>query len=157
WQEPCHYIIWLPKYHRRMIRWPKYKFDLSQWLILLKFAPRECFTKNYKIIKKVLKILLLVVVAVLFLLGSILLLIQLPVVQTYLTQKIAAKLSKELNTTVSIEAVDIDFFNSLVLEGLYMEDLQGDTLIYAQSFVAQISNFDLENKYLRISELALST
>lgn len=91
------------------------------------------------------------------LLASSLLLIQLPVVQTYLTQQVAAKLSKELNTYVSVQAVDIDFFNSLVLEGLYVEDQQGDTLIHAEYLVANISTIDIENKYLQVNELELAS
>ena len=53
-----------------------------------------------------------------------------PKVQTKITQYIAGHLSDELKTTVSVEGVDIGFFNRLILEGLYVEDLKGDTLAY---------------------------
>lgn len=59
-------------------------------------------------------------------------LLQFPAVQNYLIQKITTYLSTELNTEVYIKRIDIDFFDKLVLEEFYLEDQQGDTLLYSK-------------------------
>ncbi len=51
-------------------------------------------------------------------------------VQTWAAQKLAGYFSGELGTTITIGGVDIDFPGTLVLEKLYVEDLQTDTLAY---------------------------
>ena len=67
---------------------------------------------------------------------SLYFILQLPAVQNWLVLKTTTYLSKELGTKVEIKRVDIEFFDNLVLEGLYVEDLHGDTLLFAQKFVA---------------------
>jgi TamB, inner membrane protein subunit of TAM complex len=58
-------------------------------------------------------------------------LIQLNPVQNWLIKKYAGKLSKDLNTTVSIKHVSFSLLNKVSLEGLLIEDRQHDTLLYA--------------------------
>ena len=61
-------------------------------------------------------------------------------VQNYLLNEVTEYLSEELETTVTAQHLDYDFFNKLVLEGLYIEDHHGDTLLYSQELKA---SFDL--------------
>lgn len=68
-----------------------------------------------------------------------------PKVQTKITQYIAEYLSEELNTEVEVQGVDIGFFNRVILEGLYVEDLKGDTL-------ANLSKLYLSLRYLGIDK-----
>jgi hypothetical protein len=68
---------------------------------------------------------------ILFLLLLILTLFQSYWFQNWAIQKLTTYLSTELNTKVQIEHIGIDFFNNLTLDGFYIEDLDGDTLIYA--------------------------
>lgn len=56
---------------------------------------------------------------------------QIPFVQNFAAQKLTKFLSKELNTTVSVEKVWLGIFHEINLESLYLEDLQGDTLLLA--------------------------
>lgn len=49
-------------------------------------------------------------------------------VQTYLAQKATAILSEKLKTKVTVQNVRIDLLNHVLLEGLYIEDQQKDTL-----------------------------
>ncbi len=72
--------------------------------------------------------------------------------QTWLAQLAAGYLSSELNTTITIDKVDIRFFTSVDLESFYIEDLHGDTLVYAQSFSLDINSFTLSGDKLRFSE-----
>ncbi len=62
---------------------------------------------------------------------SLYFLLQMPAVQNWIVGKVTAYLSEEWETTVAIQKVDIEFFDNLVLEGLYVEDFRGDTLLYA--------------------------
>lgn len=49
-------------------------------------------------------------------------------VQTYLAQKATSYLSKELNTTFRIDRLSIVFFHKVALDGVYVEDLNKDTI-----------------------------
>lgn len=53
-------------------------------------------------------------------------------VQTWLAHKLASSLSKDLGTKVSINNINIWFFDRAQLEGLYIEDLHRDTLLYVE-------------------------
>jgi len=69
-------------------------------------------------------------------------LLQSPAVQNWLVTKVTAYLSAEWETTVSLKRVNIEFFDNLVLEDLYVEDVNGDTLFYVGSLNAGLkSNF----------------
>lgn len=81
-------------------------------------------------IKKAYKYLLIFVTGYLVLFLAFYFLIQIASVQTYICQKIGNYLGEELETHIEIKGVKIDFFNSLVLKDLLVEDQQGDTLFY---------------------------
>ncbi|MFM9056025.1 MAG: hypothetical protein ACKOQY_04970, partial [Bacteroidota bacterium] len=53
-----------------------------------------------------------------------------PAVQTWLVERITTFLSDEWGTPVRIGHVAFSPFNRLVLEEVYVEDLDGDTLAY---------------------------
>ncbi len=76
-------------------------------------------------------------------------------VQTKITQYIASYISEEIGATVSVRGVDIGFFSSLILEGLYVEDLHHDTLIYAEKIKANITGVGIEKHHLQVSRLTL--
>lgn len=63
-------------------------------------------------------------------------LILIPGVQTWLTNIIASRLAEKLGTVVQVEGVKLDFFDGAVLEGLYIEDQNGDTLLFAPKVTA---------------------
>lgn len=60
----------------------------------------------------------------------LLVLINLSSVQTYLAKRATTILSEKLNTKVALQHVRIDLLNHILLEGLYLEDHQHDTLAY---------------------------
>lgn len=78
-------------------------------------------------------------------------------VQTKLTQYIASYLSEKFGATISVRGVDIGFFNSVILEGLYVEDLHRDTLIYSEKIKARIGNVNFEKHHLQVSQLTLES
>ncbi|MBL4587503.1 MAG: hypothetical protein JKX84_10690, partial [Flavobacteriales bacterium] len=78
-----------------------------------------------------------------------------PRVQTRLTQYVADFLSDELQTVVSVQGVDIGFFNRLIIEDLYLQDLKGDTLGYLQNLHLGISSFDLDENQIYFGRVRL--
>ncbi|MCB9186559.1 MAG: translocation/assembly module TamB [Flavobacteriales bacterium] len=78
-----------------------------------------------------------------------------PKVQTRITQYIAGYLSEELKTTVSVEGVDIGFFNRLILEGLYVEDLKGDTLAYLSDLHLGLRYISLEKHRVHFGKVRI--
>ena len=58
-------------------------------------------------------------------------LVNIPTVQTWLVQQVAQSFSKKLNTRVTIDRVELSLFNKLLLRGVMVEDQQKDTLLYA--------------------------
>lgn len=79
---------------------------------------------------------------------------KIPAVQNWLAKQAASFLSSELGTVVKIDRVEIELFNKAIFENLYVEDLHGDTLIFAPEVKAY---FDLGfssiwNKRLDISK-----
>lgn len=83
--------------------------------------------------------------------------LQLPVVQNWIIGKITGYLSDELQTKVEIRHVDISLFDNLVLEGFYVEDLNGDTLLYAGQLTAGLNSniFTLFRNKLEFNEISL--
>ncbi len=82
--------------------------------------------------------------------------IRLPAFQTFLAQKASAWLSEELETVVLIERVDIAFFDHVYLDGIYVEDQDGDTLAYLEQVEVNISGFDWGFSKIELDKVALS-
>ena len=78
-------------------------------------------------------------------------LFQLPSVQTYTAKKVAAYFSKQLNTEIEVDKLEIEFWNSIVLNRLYIEDLQGDTLTYLNELKVDVEFFSWQNKNIESS------
>jgi len=82
------------------------------------------------------------------------LLLLIPAFQTWLTNQIASSLTDDLNTVVNVEGVDLDFFDGAVIEGLYIEDQNGDTLLYAPKATASGLSL-LKGKPLDLGDITL--
>lgn len=78
-------------------------------------------------------------------------------VQTRVTQAIAGYLSDELKAKVSVDGVDIGFFNRVILEGFYLEDLHGDTLGYVQRLHVGLRGIDMERRQIMVNRIALDS
>lgn len=76
--------------------------------------------------------------------------------QTFLVKKYLNHLSKELNTVISVENVEVSFFNNLKINQLYIEDLYGDTLFYANEIEAKVGVFSLGNNKIDIKKIILN-
>ncbi len=78
----------------------------------------------------ILGLLLLFVVLLLF--------IRSPWGQNIIVNRVVDYISGKTNTEVAIERLFIDFSGNFVLEGLYLEDKQGDTLLYSKTLKARL-------------------
>lgn len=72
-----------------------------------------------------------VLAVLLLLLAAVSLALLTPSVQTWLAGKLSASLSKELGTELHIDRVELRLFGPNRLHGVFIADLQGDTLIAA--------------------------
>jgi hypothetical protein len=82
--------------------------------------------------------------------------VSLPFVQTAIVSRISDKFSEQLQTTISVESVNISFFNRIRLNGIYVEDLNKDTLMYISHLDAIIGNLPLNGRPLALNKLRLT-
>ena len=82
--------------------------------------------KGIKILTYIVSTLLLVTIILPLTLSV---LINIGAVQNLAVDAAARFASRKLGTTVSVEHVDLGLFNRLQIEGFYVEDYQGDTLL----------------------------
>lgn len=88
------------------------------------------------------------VITLVLLLVTLYSLLQLHSVQTWLGRQISHKLSKDLHTAIAINAVRINFFKTAHLEGVYVEDLHHDTLLYGNQLSCDIAFLSFTKKGL---------
>ncbi len=62
-------------------------------------------------------------------------------VQNFIARKAAAMLSTKLHTRVSVKKVRIDMLNHLMLQGVFVGDQNGDTLLYAGKLQVHITDW----------------
>ncbi len=67
--------------------------------------------------------------------------------QNILISEVTSRLSKQLNTKVSVKRISIGYFDKLNLEGTMIEDQHQDTLLYAGNLKMQVTDwFFLQNQ-----------
>ncbi|MEX2233960.1 MAG: hypothetical protein WD824_17470, partial [Cyclobacteriaceae bacterium] len=108
-----------------------------------------------KIFTKILRIFGWLVISVVLLLVAVALLIQIPAVQLKLTQKAVSFLEDKIGTEVSLAGIRIAFPKNIVLEGIYLEDQQGDTLLYAGKFSINTDLWALTRNEIQLNEILL--
>lgn len=69
---------------------------------------------------------------------AVLLFVRSPWGQEIIVDKIVSSVSKKTGTTVEIEKLFITFDGNILLKGLYLEDKQGDTLVYSKYLEADV-------------------
>ena len=95
-----------------------------------------------KVIKKIANLLLhtlsgVVLVAILLIL-ALSLALSLPRVQTFVADKATDWLSEKCDVRISVGAISLENISRLVAEDLYVEDLAGDTLLWASKLTGRI-------------------
>lgn len=87
---------------------------------------------------KILRTSLLILLSIILLLVVV---VNLTPVQNFLAQKAVGYLEEKLHTKVALKHVRIDLLNAVALEGLYIADKQGDTLLYAGEAKLKITDW----------------
>ncbi|GEM_PF-595513 len=105
--------------------------------------------------KTLLKIILWIVGIIVGLFLLVWIAIQIPSVQNAVADKLTQSLSRTLKTEVSIDRVNIRFIKTILLEGIYIESLQNDTLLYAKRIGVNIGLFDLFDNRIHVNDVSL--
>ncbi|TXE09212.1 translocation/assembly module TamB [Gelidibacter salicanalis] len=87
---------------------------------------------------RALRILGRIILGILLFLFLLILFIRSPWGQGIIVNKATSYISDKTNTKVAIERLFLTFSGNLQVEGLYLEDTQGDTLVYSKSLEANV-------------------
>lgn len=111
--------------------------------------------KLKKYLRKGLKIFLWIVGSIIGLFLLIVLLIQIPYIQNIVKDKAVSYLEKKIGTDVSIGRIEIGLPKKVILEGVYFESQQGDTLLAGEKLAVDISLLKLLRNELEINSINL--
>ena len=109
-----------------------------------------------KIGKGILQVILLFVEIILVLVIFVAFAIRTSTFQSYLGKQTTQYLSKKIGKKIDIDKIDIIFFDRLELKGIFAEDKNGDTLLFAENIEVNINNLDLEKGYFDIENVKLA-
>lgn len=89
---------------------------------------------------------------------SVYFVLQSPAVQNWLVRRVIEQISVALNTRVELRRVNIEFFDNVLLEDLFIEDSRGDTLIYVRKLGAGMKSnfFTLLSQDIEIEQIELT-
>lgn len=107
--------------------------------------------------KKIGKLLLKILAGIMVLLLLAILLIRLPFIQTKIAHWAADKLSEQLNTKVAIDKVAVNFVDNASLRGIYIEDLENDTLLHARDISVDIAFFKLFKHIIEVDKISMNS
>lgn len=105
--------------------------------------------------KKALKVIAIVILTILILVGVLVWGIQTPFGQNFLTTQANSYLRKKLKTKVNIEKVRFDVPDWILLEGVYFEDKQGDTLVAGKRLYVDLDMYSLIKGNVGINKIEL--
>ncbi|NUY79483.1 translocation/assembly module TamB domain-containing protein [Flavobacterium sp. MAH-1] len=108
-----------------------------------------------KYVRKGLKISAWTVGSVIGLFLLLVLLIQLPSVQDYLRGKAVKYLEEKIKTPVRIDRIEIGLPKKVIVEGIYLQDQKGDTLILGEKIALDIDLFKLMSNEVQINSVDL--
>jgi hypothetical protein len=108
-----------------------------------------------KYIRKSLKVVLWIIASIILLVVLVAVSLNIPAVQNFVKDKAITYLKKKTKTEVRLESVKIALPKDVVLNGFYIEDLKGDTLLYAKRLAVDISLLKLINNKVEINNISL--
>ncbi len=76
-------------------------------------------------------------------------------VQTFLAKKATNYLSKELKTTFRVERLSIVFFHKVALDGVFVEDLNQDTLASVETVFVTLKSFNQTKNLIALDQVYL--
>ena len=109
-----------------------------------------------KVIKILVSLLSYLILGAIMFIIALTLLLQINMVQNYIVDKATGIISDKLETTVSIGRIDLQLNRGLVVEDIYIEDYQKDTLIHAGNISVSLRVVDLIGGELSLGDVSLS-
>lgn len=82
--------------------------------------------------------------------------VQIPAIQNYLAHKAISWLSNKTNSKIEVGNIGITFPKSVFIHNLFLEDLSGDTLLYAGAINVNLDLLKLVSGDIKIHSLTLS-
>jgi len=107
------------------------------------------------VIKWTLKAILWVVVVFVLIFIIVAGLIQIPAIQNKIIHSVTSYVSNKTHTRVEIKNISISFPKSVIIKGLFLDDLQKDTLLYAGEAKVNIAFKDLLKSKINIKSFSL--
>lgn len=111
--------------------------------------------RSRKIIKKLVQSATILLLLLLALPATAYLLLQSSRIQTSVATRVMEMVSEKLDTRFSISRINIAFLYRIRLDDVYLQDLSGDTLLYAKSVTAGIRYLNPANKVISIGSIDL--
>ena len=111
--------------------------------------------KFRKTINRIVRLLVRAVAGLLLFFLLLIILLQFPLVQTFLAVRAADWLSGRTGAVIEIERVAMRIPRSVELTGIYIEDPEGDTLVYAGNIYAELSMFGLLRNRIHVDLLEI--
>jgi hypothetical protein len=111
--------------------------------------------RSRKIIKKILQITALLLILMFAMPAAAFLLLQNTNIQTGVVNKVMQVVSRNLQTRFTIGKIDISFLYRVRLKDVYLEDLSGDTLLYARSITVGIRQVNPFHREVSIGSIDL--
>ena len=93
--------------------------------------------------------------SLLFLIVGLYIFIQTPFGQNWIARQVTKRLSRDLQTKISIQHVSFSLFNNMHLEGILIEDRKGDTLLYAGDMKVRITDWFFFKKEAELKYIGL--
>lgn len=83
-------------------------------------------------------------------------LLQVPAVQNFVKDKAVSYLEEKIQTKVAIDRIEIGLPKNVIVEGIYFQDQQKDTLLYGEKVLVNISLFKLISSKVQIENIELT-
>ncbi|MBN2812931.1 MAG: translocation/assembly module TamB [Bacteroidales bacterium] len=112
--------------------------------------------QSRKIIKKIVQSTVILLLVVFAIPASGFLLLQSSKVQTRAVNTVMQKVSEQFQTVFTIDKIDMSFFYRVRLSGVYLQDFDGDTLIYAGTVTAGIRYINPWRKEVSLGSINLN-
>lgn len=99
---------------------------------------KETTEKKSKTKNKILKTISKIVLGLILVFVVVILFVRSPWGQDIIVNKAVSYISDKTNTKVAVKNLFITFSGAIQLDGLYLEDTKGDTLVYSKTLEANV-------------------
>ena len=110
-----------------------------------------------KYVRRIIKTVLWIFVGILGLIILTVAALQFHPVQRYLVQKAVFSISEKTHTRIEIGSVEIAFTHSIVLQNIFIESRQQDTLLFIQTLAADVNLLGLFSHEIKLTNVRIDS